>query len=317
MRLDIRYRMDFAYDLPVWESQNEIRVRPRDDDRQRVIAYRLTPAPTARVLSFIDYWGTTVDHVGIRQPHATFQLIAEAAVETSVPAQLDHDPPKSDLTDVDFIHEMSEYLAPSPHVEWTPDIQQVTLTATGSTDTVMMTAATVVDLVNDRIAYVRGSTQIGVSLAELMKRSKGVCQDYAHLTIGMLRSIGIPARYVSGYLFASDETSIGDDDETDPVTVQTHAWIEVAVPHQGWFAMDPTNRRPVGVRHVVIGHGRDYDDVAPVRGVFLGPGMPAVQAEVEIRRMHPAQRSTIGDRPRRLNSQQLEDHRQQMQQQQQ
>jgi len=316
MRLDIRYRMDFAYDLPVWESQNEIRVRPRDDDRQRVIAYRLTPAPTARVLSFVDYWGTTVDHVGIRQPHATFQLIAEAAVETSAPTQLERDPPLADLADSGFVHEMSEYLAPSPHVEWTEEIRDVTLAATRSVDTVMMTAAIVVDLVNDRIAYTRGSTQIGISLAELMKLSKGVCQDYAHLTIGMLRSIGIPARYVSGYLFASDETAIGDD-ETDPVTVQTHAWIEVAVPHQGWFAMDPTNRRPVGVRHVVIGHGRDYEDVAPVRGVFLGSGTPTVQAEVEIRRMQPAQRSTIGDRPRRLNTQQLEDHRRQMQQQQQ
>jgi transglutaminase-like putative cysteine protease len=129
-----------------------------------------------------------------------------------------------------------------------------------------------------------------------MVGGKGVCQDFAHLTIGLLRSVGIPARYVSGYLFAADETSA--DDDRAAVVVQTHAWVEASVPGQGWWAVDPTNDRPVGLRRVVIGFGRDCDDVAPVRGIHHGDSTPEVDATVEIRRMETLER-TMTDRPSR------------------
>ena len=90
---------------------------------------------------------------------------------------------------------------------------------------------------------------------------------------------------MSGYLFARDESVGADDEDDQPIRVQTHAWVEAAIPGQGWYAVDPTNNRPVGQRHVVIGHGRDYDDVAPIRGVFLGAATPEVDAHVEMRRM--------------------------------
>ena len=118
------------------------------------------------------------------------------------------------------------------------------------------------------------------------------------------------------HLFAADETAV-DEAAQEPVRVQTHAWVEALIPGHGWHPVDPTNRRPVGVRHVVIGHGRDYDDVAPVRGTYLGSATPSVDAEVEIRRMEPAHMAILNERPRRLNADQLEAHRRAAQQQQQ
>ncbi len=148
------------------------------------------------------------------------------------------------------------------------------------------------------LTYRRGVTQIGTGLTDLLDLGGGVCQDFTHLTIGMLRSVGIPARYVSGYLFAADETdlAVGDDPH---VVVQTHAWVEAAIPGGGWVGVDPTNDHPVGDRHVTIGFGRDYDDVAPVRGVYLGGATPEVEATVEIRRMEPMAKVLSDRAPRR------------------
>ena len=117
----------------------------------------------------------------------------------------------------------------------------------------------------------------------MLAEGRGVCQDYAHLAIALCRSVGIPARYVSGYFFASSDRS-GADSGADELEVQTHAWFEAAVPGWGWLALDPTNAQQVGQRHIAIGQGRDYDDVPPLRGVFSGPGRPSTDAHVKMRR---------------------------------
>ena len=157
-----------------------------------------------------------------------------------------------------------------------------------------MVAAVVAD-VRETLVYQQGVTDIGITLAEVLAGGAGVCQDFAHLATGMLRSVGVPTRYVSGYLFAADETSPGetspDAGTADVVSVQTHAWIEAAVPGWGWWALDPTNGGQVGERHVVIGCGRDYGDVPPVGGAFIGSGTAEVDAEVVIGRQVDAQPS--------------------------
>ncbi len=134
-----------------------------------------------------------------------------------------------------------------------------------------------------RLTYARGATDVGIEVEEVLAQGKGVCQDYAHLAVALCRSQGIPARYVSGYLFTRDDSAGADVEDGDVVDVQTHAWFEAAVPGFGWLALDPTNQQEVGVRHVKIGHGRDYDDVQPLRGVFSRLGQP--------RRSSPASRS--------------------------
>ena len=140
--------------------------------------------------------------------------------------------------------------------------------------------------VHTSLEYTPGATYIGVDVNEVLAQAKGVCQDYAHLAVALCRSVGIPARYVSGYFFASSDAT-GADVDGDQVQVQTHAWFEAAIPDWGWLALDPTNAQQVGQRHIAIGHGRDYDDVPPVRGVYSGGGRPSTDAVVEIRRHAP------------------------------
>ena len=288
MRLDIRYRMHFRYSEPVSESQSEVRVQPRDDDFQQLLSYRLGARPQVPVLSVVDYWGTTVAHVGLRTPHDEFELLAEAAVETGLRPVPDVAVDVGGLTDESFMSAHFEELAPSPHVAWAAG-DAVALRASAATcgvATLGDAVTAVIDEVRAILAYRPGVTEIGVSLGELLEGRAGVCQDFAHLAIGMLRSIGVPARYVSGYLFAADETS-AHAESSDVVSVQTHAWIEVAVPGGGWWALDPTNGGTVGERHVVIGRGRDYGDVPPVRGAFIGSGRVEVDAEVVIGKRMP------------------------------
>ncbi|MEM9562656.1 MAG: transglutaminase family protein [Actinomycetota bacterium] len=305
MRLDIRYRMQFRYDSPVREAHNELRVRPKDTPGQRLLAHRLSCDPPGRILSFTDYWGTTVEHLGVLGEHDRLEIVAEAAVETR-----DRDDPAIvpiHPDDGDHPLDNIELLSESPHVRWDDELRTVALDATAGLDDTEAKVAAAVAATRRLLRYEKNSTHIGIGLDELVAGGTGVCQDYAHLTIGLLRLSGVPARYVSGYLFAADETvgangggiEAGVDQETDDdVEVQTHAWVEAWLPGDRWLAVDPTNDRPVGHNHVIIGTGRDYDDVAPVRGIYSGPGRPTVEATVEIRHMEPVER-TMTPRPRR------------------
>ncbi len=300
MRLDIHYRMQFNYDAPVREAHNELRVRPQDLPQQRLLAHRLTSNPLSRVLSFTDYWGTTVDHLGVVFEHNRFEIVAEAAVETR-PHSDEANAPISALNDDEFRQAGAEFLTASPHVEWNEEIASIARDAISGSSDVAGAVAALVTATRDVLSYQRDSTHIGISLADLVDSGRGVCQDFAHLNIGLLRAAGIPARYVSGYLFAADETNLGpdpSDEGSQTVEVQTHAWVEAALPDGPWLPVDPTNDQPVGERHVVIGFGRDYDDVAPVRGVYSGAGVPEVEATVQMRRMEPIER-TMTTRPRR------------------
>jgi transglutaminase-like putative cysteine protease len=151
--------------------------------------------------------------------------------------------------------------------------------AMGASTDVVEIARSIQGRVRERVEYRSGATDIGVDLDRIWTDQVGVCQDFAHLTIAMLRSVGIAARYVSGYFYASDPTGASSAD-TDEIVVATHAWVELAVPEWGWWAIDPTNGSPVGERHVKIGHGRDYDDVTPMRGVYYGESDHHLAAEV-------------------------------------
>ncbi len=284
MRLDIRYRSRFHYGSPVWESQNELRACPISDDRQRLLSYRVTVSPTARVFSFTDYWGTRVDAFGLRRPHSVLEVTAEAAVETSPPPVIEARPLVDELADESFLRAQGEYLGATRHTTWD---EQLGAEARRLRDEVGPDAHDVVLAISRRVHesldYDTEATEVGTSAHDVWGRQAGVCQDYAHVAIAMCRSIGVPARYVSGYLFAADASGVTDA-TSDIVEVATHAWFEAALPGVGWLPLDPTNGRAVGEEHVQIGHGRDYDDVTPLHGVHSGSADVQLDAVVEIRR---------------------------------
>ncbi len=284
MRLDIRYRTRFEYDAPVRESSNELRACPTTDERQQLISYRVETAPTARVRYAVDYWGTRVDSFSIREQHAFLVIVAEATVETTRPPLLTASPLRSQAADPVFLEEHVEYLQRTEHTDWTPVVaEEAARRVEPAGDDLVGAVLALHRTVATRLTYAPGTTYVGVPVSAVLERGEGVCQDFAHLLIALCRSQGIPARYASGYLFTVDDASGGDSDE-DVVNVQTHAWVEVAIPGAGWWSLDPTNRQEVGERHVKIGHGRDYGDVPPLRGTFSGPPAHQMDVAVEMRR---------------------------------
>ncbi len=315
MRLDICYRTVFEFDAPVRESQNELRACPVTNERQRLLSYRVSVEPSARMLSYTDYWGTRADNFGVTDSHTALAVTAEASVETQDREPLTAEVPMKALEDLEFRNQHDEYLKRTRHTDWDSAMaHEARRSAEASGTDVVSTVTELMDFVGSRLSYQPGSTEIGQPITDILAQGQGVCQDYAHLAVALCRSIAIPARYVSGYLF-STEDSTGRNDG-DLVRVQTHAWFEAAIPGHGWLPLDPTNRLAVGRQHVKIGHGRDYDDVPPLRGVYSGLGTPRVDASVEIRRMDLAQQPSTVMEPSLLSVVQAPRTRQQPQQQQ-
>ncbi|MEX0869459.1 MAG: transglutaminase family protein, partial [Nitriliruptoraceae bacterium] len=231
MRLDIRHVTRFDYSSAVWESQNELRACPVTDERQQLLYYDVVTTPTARTASYIDYWGTRVDSFGIREPHTALEVVAASHVETRpVETALPHTPVDA-LADPAFCDAHYTFLQPSPHVAFGGLVRDAARDSTASAADV----ATLVESIHQRVGmldYRPGSTEIGVSVDAVLASGSGVCQDFAHVAIAMYRSVGVPARYVSGYFFAGDD-STGEDVASDEVEVATHAWVEVALPGIG------------------------------------------------------------------------------------
>jgi transglutaminase-like putative cysteine protease len=283
MRLDIRYATRFRYGGPVVESQNELRACPANDAHQQVVHYRVTTTPASRVHAYFDYWGTRVDTFGIGTAHESLEVVAAATVETLPRAAPTEVVLLSALGDAGWRDTHLEFLQRSPHVAWGESVAEHAREAARGVDDVR-SVVEAVDAAVGALEYRRGRTVVGVHVEEVLAAGAGVCQDFAHLSIAMLRVLGVPARYVSGYFFTVDDRT-GMTSEQDEVEVETHAWVEVAIPGYGWWAIDPTNRQHVGERHVTIGRGRDYDDVAPLRGVFSGAPEHELEVNVNMRRL--------------------------------
>lgn len=283
MRFDISYVTTFRYDEAVVESQNELRAAPATDERQQVVHYDVRTIPSARIFSYHDYWGTRVDTFGIRLPHDRLTIIAEATVETARPSVLAASPRLSEAVD-GWRDRHIEYLERTAHTDWGTGLASAVADRRADADDDLVGFVLALHrMIGTTCEYDTNATFVGVDVNDVWDQRRGVCQDFAHLLVACCRAGGVPARYVSGYLFTSDD-STGQDVAGDIVRVETHAWAEVAVPGFGWWGLDPTNRQEVGERHVKIGHGRDYDDVAPFRGIYGGSADHVLEVTVDMRR---------------------------------
>ncbi|MEX0836276.1 MAG: transglutaminase family protein [Nitriliruptor sp.] len=313
MRLDIRYSTRFDYETSVAESQNELRACPASDDRQALLHYNVTTTPSSRIAWYADHWGTRVDTFGVRLPHRCLEVVAEATVETWPQALITAAPTRAALEDPDFRDGHLEFLSESEHVRPGPEVTAAAKRAAEVAGNDVIGAALAIHrTVSGSLTYAPGETYVGVGVDDVFGSGRGVCQDLAHLAVAMYRSLGMPARYVSGFLYAADDAT-GAEVLGDEVEVQTHAWVEVASPtgdpRRGrggatWLALDPTNQLEVGEQHVTIGRGRDYDDVAPFRGVFSGRSDHELAVSVAMRRLaveptdEPAGRSSVRQQER-------------------
>lgn len=269
MQLDIRYVTHFVYPTPAWESQNLLRACPIESENQKRLSYHLEIEPAAEADWYIDRWGTRVDTFGVLDPHTELIVTVGTSVETSEPEQ-----PSTGTTVLDLYEESRDgrhwtYLHSSRHTQWEGAIVDIAGEVVAGSEDLVSAIQDIAAVVNGHLDYQPGATEIGVTPEAVWAQGTGVCQDYAHVMIAMLRSQAIPARYVSGYFYATDVAG-GGTPETSEITVQTHAWVEVWLPGFGWWAIDPTNDQAAGERHVTVGQGRDYDDVLPMRGVYYG-----------------------------------------------
>ena len=213
----------------------------------------------------------------MRAPHEELTVTARSVVETYPAAE----PPDvlawEALATPAVLDRFAELLAPTPRTALgEPALARAREASDGRLPA--EAAAQVCRLVCDSLDYVPGATGVTTSAQEAWEVGKGVCQDMAHVAVGMLRALGVPARYVSGYLLPRSDLAVGDS-----VGGESHAWVEWWAGE--WQAWDPTSGRRAGVDHVLVGRGRDYDDVPPLRGVYSGPGGGELFVTVEFTRL--------------------------------
>jgi transglutaminase-like putative cysteine protease len=264
----IRHLTRFRYKDPVSESIMETRMHPRSDHSQHCLSFSLSVSPRCRVFSYRDHYGNIVQHFDIPGDHDQLVIVAESLVEQQVqmdvPAFLAPDAWNAldaMVTEGDY----GEMLLPSTFAIPTPALLEMARKLNVvRRDDPLMVVHELNKSIYDYFEYVPRSTRVDSPIDEAIATHRGVCQDFAHTMIALLRHIGIPARYVSGYLYRSRE----DHDRSTPDA--SHAWVEVLLPHLNWVGFDPTNDLIAFNRHIRTAVGRDYADVPPTHGVFRG-----------------------------------------------
>ncbi|MGQ0846380.1 MAG: transglutaminase family protein [Sporichthyaceae bacterium] len=275
-RLRVRHITGFHYETPVSASYNEARMTPLTDVGQTTLESRVSISPRAAVSRYWDYWGSHVTAFDLQTPHTELTVEAMSVVEThpGMPTGQTVDWDTLLSTRVHDVH--VEYLLPTPHTHVDGELAAAAREIAADL-TPDQAAYAVSDWMRSEVAYVTGSTGVHTVAMEAWADRKGVCQDLAHLTVGALRCLGIPARYVSGYLH-NTEAGLGET-----VTGESHAWVQWW--DGDWTSFDPTNGKPVGPEHVVVARGRDYWDVPPHKGVYSGPPATNLGVEVQITRL--------------------------------
>jgi transglutaminase-like putative cysteine protease len=280
MHFAIRYLTEYRYEAPVSDNLNALRVMPATTRTQRVDDFGVRVDPEARLHQHLDYFGTTVIEFGVPRPHDHLSIDVRARVKTTPP----DDPPEAawaELEEGAYRAEAGEFLLPVG--DEPEDLVLDELVGVSRAETPLATVQRMVEVIPDRFDYRAGVTYVGSTVGDLLAAGAGVCQDFAHLALLLLRRHEIAARYVSGYLWAPPN----GDESADSAEVETHAWIEALVPGERepvWVPADPTNRTLGGETHVKIGHGRNYGDVPPIKGVFRGGAGAELTASVKMQR---------------------------------
>lgn len=261
MRLEVVHHTTLTYDQPIAETHMEVRLRPLDGAGQVVESFELAVAPSAEVRSFRDGFGNVAHYFNQVAVHSQVDVTGQSFVRTraGVPA----------LDDTLFPDDFLQFRDPVLDV---PGVRE--LAARFRQGSVEVRLDALAAHINERFEYRPQTTQVSTTVEEVLRRRVGVCQDFAHLFVAAARAMGIPTRYVSGYIHAG----IGYQG-----TGASHAWAEALVPDQGWVGYDPTNPIRTSEYHVRVAVGRDYQDVAPTRGTYVGSAVERMEVQVTTR----------------------------------
>lgn len=280
MYYSIRHITRYRYSSPVRENVMEVRMQPRTEGNQRCLEFNLTVRPQVETTLYLDHLGNTVHHFDIAAEHFQLKLTAEALVEIRSHEPLPEALAPQTWEQLDQLAGNIDYwdmLQPSRFTQPTPLLEELAgeLNAVRRADPL-----TVLRELNEAVyyafEYVPQSTRVDSPIDEAMTAKRGVCQDFTHVALALMRRLGIPARYVSGYLFHMKEE---DDRSAEDAT---HAWFEAYLPELGWIGFDPTNNLIATDRHIRVAVGRDYADVPPTRGVFKGDAADELSVGVRV-----------------------------------
>ena len=276
----IRHVTRFAYSSPVTESVTEIRMQPRTESNQRCLQFEVSTQPRARILGYRDYAGNIVHHFDIPGRHTQLKITAESNVEiiptAPLPDRLDDDVWNA-LDAIGDSGEYWDYLFPSKFAVNTELLNQLKdeLQIERRGDPLQLLLR-INSAISEKFDYAPQSTSVDSPIDDALRARKGVCQDFAHIMIALVRQLRIPCRYLSGYLY--HETGGHDRSAADA----THAWVEAYLPQLGWIGFDPTNNLIAGERHIRTAIGRDYADVPPTRGIFKGLASSELSVAVQV-----------------------------------
>ena len=284
MFFEVRHITQYRYDEPVRESVIELRMQPRRTPGQGLINFELDIEPHAQVMSYTDSSGNAVHHFDVPHAHDRLDILAQSVVETYAPESL---PPALSMNEWAALSSESvrgecwDYLAMNGFIADTEALHAF-IDGRGLDALKRRDPLTAVKDLSSTIFqgfdYESGVTEPDSPIDHALVEGRGVCQDFAHIMITVCRLWGVPARYVSGYLYTDQETH---DRSTSGAT---HAWVETYLPTLGWIGVDPTNDLMTGERHLAVAIGRDYADVPPSRGVFKGDAESRLSVGVSVRK---------------------------------
>ena len=295
MQYRVRHLTRFAYTAPVSESVMEVRMQPLDLDRQRSLRFAITTNHRARVFAYHDHFGNAVHYFDVPGHHTRLDISVESSVDVMAPDALPVALPDSAWGAVDALCEAPEHmdwLLPSPFARSTPALEQFALAiGLGRRRDPLTTLRALNRTIWEQFSYEPRTTHVHSPIDDALRARAGVCQDFSHILTSLIRRLGIPCRYVSGYIAPHESASDRSGYNA------THAWVEAFLPSLGWVAFDPTNDTVGSQRHIGVAIGRDYSDVPPTRGVFKGSAgselsvavavMPAT-ANMSVRELSPA-----------------------------
>jgi transglutaminase-like putative cysteine protease len=283
MHYAIRHVTKFTYETAVRESLMEVRMQPRSDEPQRCLRFELGVSPRTRVLAYRDHFGNSVHHFDI--PHRHHQLTITARAHVQVEEGMLHMPPALSMDAWDEVDawqssgEHWDFHQPSHFASWTPALVEFASShfTRARQEDPLTTVRKAMRVIHDEFEYVPKSTRVDSPIDEALLARRGVCQDFAHIMLAMTRWLGLPCRYVSGYIAPRP-----DNDRAGLIASATHAWVEVLLPGLDWVGMDPTNNSEAPPRHIRVAVGRDYRDVPPTRGVFKGSTRSSLTVSVDV-----------------------------------
>jgi transglutaminase-like putative cysteine protease len=284
MIYSVRHTTTFRYQPAVRESVMEVRLQPRSEAQQRCLSFQLDVRPAANIMQYTDFTGNMVHHFDIAGRHSEVRVIAQSTVDVQAsvtPCAAD----AGDWTDLDALVASGDYwdmLTPSEFVQSTELLKQLAAELRCQRcGNILEFLTGINETIYQLFAYVPNSTKVDSPIDEALRTRQGVCQDFAHIMIALVRRLGIPCRYVSGYMYHRDA---GREEEKKDRSLEgaSHAWAEALVPGLGWVAFDPTNNLIGTDRHIRVAIGRDYTDVPPTRGVYKGEAQSELSVAVVV-----------------------------------